>query len=146
MARLSISKACNIADISRTNMYKNYINTGRITVCRDKQDRPFIETSELARVFENLHLPQKTQTKEHEKLQGIADNESSKTQEILYLKQLIEERESLLAEKDKRIEELKEDKQMLFMRLENQQSHEKKTVSKKRSLFGRVVAAALEID
>ena len=51
MAKVSISAAAKIAGISRSNFYKNYIKKGKISVSKDHQGRPHIDTSEVLRVF-----------------------------------------------------------------------------------------------
>jgi hypothetical protein len=42
MNKISISEAARLAEISRTNLYKIYINTGKISVIREN-DRVYIE-------------------------------------------------------------------------------------------------------
>lgn len=54
MALLNISEACKHAGISRTKMYAKFIDTGVISVTRDKNNKPQIDTSELVRVFGEL--------------------------------------------------------------------------------------------
>lgn len=51
MAKLSVTQAAKAAGISRTNFYKNYVKPGKLTVERDHQGRPQVDTSELMRVF-----------------------------------------------------------------------------------------------
>lgn len=51
---LSIKDAAFAADISRTALYKNYINPGKISVNRDDPKKPLIDVSELIRVFPNF--------------------------------------------------------------------------------------------
>ena len=48
---VSISEACKMAGVSRTNFYKNYIDNGKISISRDERNRPKVDTSELLRVF-----------------------------------------------------------------------------------------------
>jgi hypothetical protein len=50
MSKISISEAARLAGISRTNLYKTYINTGKISVSR-ANDKVYIDASELIRVF-----------------------------------------------------------------------------------------------
>ena len=55
MNKISISAAARLAGISRTNLYKTYINTGKISVIRE-DDKVYIDTSELIRVFPSCKL------------------------------------------------------------------------------------------
>ena len=54
MAQVSISEAARLAGISRSNFYKNYIRHGKLTVTKDHQGRPQIDTAEIIRVFGRL--------------------------------------------------------------------------------------------
>lgn len=54
MAKVSVSEAARLAGISRTNFYKNYIHTGKITVDQNAQQKPVVDTSEILRVFGQL--------------------------------------------------------------------------------------------
>lgn len=54
MAKVSISQAAKLAGVSRTTLYEHYINKGRISVEKDHQDRPQIDTTEILRVFGQL--------------------------------------------------------------------------------------------
>ncbi len=73
MNKLSISEAARIAGISRTNLYKTYIHTGKISVVRDN-DKVYIDASELLRVFPNCKLS------DTQKTQELPSEDSSKTQ------------------------------------------------------------------
>ena len=54
MEKFTITKACELAEISRPTFYK-YINNGLISVVKDGKST-FIELSELLRVFPNIKL------------------------------------------------------------------------------------------
>lgn len=54
MAQVSISEAARLAGISRSNFYKNYIRHGKLTVTKDHQGHPQIDTAEIIRVFGRL--------------------------------------------------------------------------------------------
>lgn len=54
MAQVSIMEAARLSGISRSNFYKNYIRHGKISVTKDHQGRPQIDTSEIIRVFGEL--------------------------------------------------------------------------------------------
>lgn len=55
MTQVSITKAATLAGISRSTLYRSYISTGKVSVGSDHQGNPFIDTSELLRVFGVLH-------------------------------------------------------------------------------------------
>lgn len=55
MNKISISEAARMAGISRTHLYKNFINKGKISVIRD-DDKVYIDVSELIRVFPECKL------------------------------------------------------------------------------------------
>lgn len=52
---VNIKEASKLAGVSRTNFYKNYINTGKISISNDERNRPMVDTSEVLRVFGRLH-------------------------------------------------------------------------------------------
>ncbi|HUW51547.1 MAG TPA: hypothetical protein VMV75_11090 [Sulfuricella sp.] len=54
MAKVSISEAARLAGISRQHLYKRYITPGLLTVEKDGDSSPMIDTSELLRVFGEL--------------------------------------------------------------------------------------------
>lgn len=54
MAKVSISEAARLAGISRQHLYKKYITPGLLTVEKDDDSSPMIDTSELLRVFGEL--------------------------------------------------------------------------------------------
>ncbi len=56
MAKVSITEAARLAGISRYQLYRGYINKGVLTVDKDTQGRPLIDTSELLRVFGELTM------------------------------------------------------------------------------------------
>lgn len=48
---VNISEAAKLAGISRTYLYKKYINTGILSVSQDEKGNKVIDVSELIRVF-----------------------------------------------------------------------------------------------
>ena len=54
MARLTITKAIEQSPIGKTHFYKQYIDTGKITVSVDNAGKKYIDSSELIRVFGEL--------------------------------------------------------------------------------------------
>lgn len=51
MPKHSISEAARLAGVSRSHFYKKFIRPGVISVEKDKDDNPVIDTSEIVRVF-----------------------------------------------------------------------------------------------
>lgn len=72
MSKVSISEAARLAGISRTNLYKTYINTGKISVSREK-DKVYIDASELIRVFPDCKLNSANNT------QGLSNEDNNNT-------------------------------------------------------------------
>ncbi len=85
MPQVSISEAARLAGISRSNLYKNYIKQGLISVVRDHQGQPQIDISELLRVFgeiqKNTALSSKTQVEDRSEIQVRTPKIQLKTQE-----------------------------------------------------------------
>lgn len=54
MALVSISKAAKLAGIARSNLYETYIKKGILSLSKDEQGKPKIDTAELIRVFGEL--------------------------------------------------------------------------------------------
>ena len=54
MTQVSISKAARLAGCTRSNLYKTYIHAGKLTVTKDHQGKPQVDTAELLRVFGSL--------------------------------------------------------------------------------------------
>ena len=54
MPKVSISEAARLAGISRQHLYKRWINTGLLSVEKEADNSPVIDTSELLRVFGEL--------------------------------------------------------------------------------------------
>ena len=51
MAKVTVTEAARLAGLGRQQLYRGYISTGKISVERDHQDRPRIDTAEILRVF-----------------------------------------------------------------------------------------------
>lgn len=84
MAKVSISEAARLAGISRSNLYKNYIKQGLISVVRNHQGQPRIDVSELLRVFgeiqKNTALSSKTQVEDRSEIQVRTQENTTETQ------------------------------------------------------------------
>jgi hypothetical protein len=134
-ARHPIKKAAIIAGISRTTLYKDYLETGKISKKADDRGKPYIEFGELCRVFglekclDGLHKIE-PDTKEQEdtvhnqkivhpltqqenninthELIELRIREAKLEGEIDKLKALMAEKENRLQEKDSIIQNQKE--------------------------------------
>jgi hypothetical protein len=54
MPKHSVSEAARLAGVSRSHFYKKFIKTGLISVERDKDDKPVIDTAEIMRACGDL--------------------------------------------------------------------------------------------
>ena len=54
--RLSITEAIELSGISRSQFYSKYINKGRISKLRDENNKVYIDSAELFRVFPNIKI------------------------------------------------------------------------------------------
>ncbi len=54
MAKVTISEAARLANVSRMTLYRRYIRTGVLSVEKDNLGNPKIDISELIRVFGEL--------------------------------------------------------------------------------------------
>ena len=54
MPKHSVSEAARLAGVSRSHFYKKFIKTGLISVERDKDDKPIIDTAEIMRACGGL--------------------------------------------------------------------------------------------
>lgn len=68
---VNIKEASKLAGISRTNFYKNYISTGKVSISKDEKDRPTVDTSELLRVFGRLHGEHEEKARDDTKKTGV---------------------------------------------------------------------------
>ena len=70
MAKVTVTEAAKLAGLGRQQLYRGYISTGKISVERDHQDRPRIDTAEILRVFGEMKgtpegTPEATQNGHH---------------------------------------------------------------------------------
>jgi hypothetical protein len=114
---VNISKACQLAGISRTVFYQNYINKGKITVSRDGRNRPMVDTSEIVRVFGELKSVQNLQYSQE---QSIAEDNSKKEQ-IVASREVFIDLVQLKAENLQMKERLREKDEQLIQAEKRQQ-------------------------
>ena len=67
MAKVTVTEAARLAGLGRQQLYRGYISTGKISVERDHQNRPRIDTTEILRVFGEMKgTPEATQNGHNE--------------------------------------------------------------------------------
>jgi len=107
MAHVSISEAARLTGRSRKTLH-TYISNGKLTKVTDTQGKPKIDTSELIRVFGELSGKKETVTSHCNVAQEVTPKDVTvTTSEIDILKKEVALLRELLAEKDKRNEDLK---------------------------------------
>ncbi|WP_025154557.1 helix-turn-helix domain-containing protein [Morganella morganii] len=118
MALVSISEAARLTGKSRTTV-QSYIKQGKLTKCTDGSGHSKLDTSELLRVFGSFSGQQVGSEQSGNIVQHFAgasvqlpdqilqDENQALKAEIELVKALLHEKELLLAEKDKRNEDLK---------------------------------------
>jgi len=98
--KVSISQAAKMAGISRSNLYKSYINTHKISTELDHLGKKVIDQSEILRVFGKIHedsgghtssVPQKDRSHQEETaLVSVATENMMLRQELSLLKSQLE--------------------------------------------------------
>ena len=119
MALVSISEAARLTGKSRTTV-QSYIKQGKLTKCTDSGGTSKLDTSELLRVFGSFTGQQVGSEQLGSAVQHLSgasvqlpdqilqhENQALKAQ-VELVKALLREKELLLAEKDKRNEDLKQ--------------------------------------
>ncbi len=74
MAKVTVTEAARLVGIARQHLYRAYITNGKISVDRDFNGRPMIDTSELLRVFGEL---KETPNGDNERLSETPDGDGS---------------------------------------------------------------------
>lgn len=110
MAKISISEAAKLAGISRTHLYKGYINTGKLSTATNDQGKRCIETSELSRVFPSL---QKVTT-------NTTQADSKDTPGLAVLAEKVKGLENLLEAREEELLGYKEREKTFYRLLEHQ--------------------------
>lgn len=99
MPKHSVSEAARLAGVSRSHFYKKFIKTGLITVERDKEDKPIIDTAEIMRVCgelkgKNIENTTTGQLDTHE----IHSQNTALQTEVKLLRELLQAREDHIAD------------------------------------------------
>jgi|GEM_PF-718910 len=112
MALVSISKAAQLAGLSRTQIYRGYIEKGKLSTVTVDDRPPRIDTSELLRVFGELKGSDShsTATGHNEPSRPVTISKSDTEaailrQKVKHLEELLQERDKRLQEKDERLRE-----------------------------------------
>ena len=144
MALVNITEAAKLAGISRTYLYKKYINTNKISVSVDAKGNKQIETSELLRVFGELHGDvnndanslHKMTTPEHTDYDVISAR-------LAAAENVIELKNEIIKEKDLRIDDLKTS---LLLLTNNKQPETSETKpSRSRTIYFALILLAVAL-
>lgn len=107
MALVSISEAARLAGKNRTTIYK-YINKGKLSVVASVDGVKKIDISELLRIFPDCKIEEKQQQGDNTTQHPATEEINRLQQENQHLKALLKAQQDLLAEKDKRNDDLKQ--------------------------------------
>lgn len=110
MALVSISEAARLTGKSRKTIH-TYVTSGKVTKVTDTQGRPKIDTSELIRVFGDIRVTDSKQKSQCNFSQEVTPEtvtqKVTENHQVEVLKKEIEMLRELIAEKDKRNDDLK---------------------------------------
>lgn len=110
MALVSISEAARLTGKSRKTIH-TYVTSGKVTKVTDAQGKPKIDTSELIRVFGDIRVTDGKQKSQcnfpQEVTPETVTQKVTENHQFEVLKKEIEMLRELLAEKDKRNDDLK---------------------------------------
>lgn len=105
MNKISITQAAKLAGISRQHFYKGYINTGKISVSKERE-KSYIDSSELLRVFPECKVSDDINLQEQTVDDAINDMQDNEL--VNMLKQQLKKAESQIAQAQEREEWLKQ--------------------------------------
>lgn len=108
MPRVSISEAAKLAGIARSNLYKNYIDTGKISTVEDHDGKRKIDTSEILRVFGSIKIDnQKNTFEDTENIQKDSYGQYQNEFKSL-LQDLLQEKNARISLLEKELEDSKQ--------------------------------------
>lgn len=129
MSKVNITQACKSVGISRSQMYKKYINTGLLTV-ESIDGVKQIDVSELIRVFGNVELD--TVEDVHSCVQEDTNTRGEDTQKDKEIIEILKQQLKLSQDREKWLMEQLENATNLSSRiLENKES-----APKRKKIFG----------
>lgn len=102
MAKLNITEAAQQVGISRTNLYKNYINKGKLSVTVNSKGQKEIDMSELIRVFGEL------QGNTLKNTQSDNQKKETNTAEFMVMQERLKGLEALLETREQELQEYRE--------------------------------------
>lgn len=107
MPKHSVSEAARLAGVSRSHFYKKFIKTGLISVERDKDDKPVIDTAEIMRACGGLKAENSptTQNGQFDTPEKHIQNTALQTEIQLLREQLTaaQEREKIANDRENRL-------------------------------------------
>lgn len=132
MSNVTISEAARLAGISRTQLYRGFINKGKISVTKDNE-KVSIDLSELVRVFPNIKFDT------IDTLQEVAESDIQNTPEqvvvVTLLREQLSKTEQQLAEAKAREEWLKQQIDELRQQQSNLLENKLESSKQKRKKF-----------
>lgn len=132
MSNVTISEAARLAGISRTQLYRGFINKGKISVTKDNE-KVSIDLSELVRVFPNIKLDT------IDTLQEVAESDIQNTPEqvvvVTLLREQLSKTEQQLSEAKAREEWLKQQIDELRQQQSNLLDNKLESSKQKRKKF-----------
>lgn len=111
MTKVTISEAIRMVCVSRSHFYKNYINTGFISI-QIENNKKLIDVSELIRVFGNIQS--ENTNKEHNRTIEDTNNTADKDKIIEILENQIQEAKNREEWLQKQIDELRQQQNNLL--------------------------------
>lgn len=102
--RFTITDAAKLVGMSRQNLHKTYIKTGLLSVSKDDQGRPYIDLSELLRVFPSLKISEPATTGDDKKTNALPSVDESLQHEIQALRAKLDAMSKELAMERERAE------------------------------------------
>lgn len=140
--RYSLTETAKIIGVSRSTLYKKYLNTGVLSRHKDSNDKAYIDASELARVCPDADFS------------GKKKSDLSKLKDVSWSledSEIVQHKTMMLDEKEREIKRLheelkwhKEQIENLQARLEYKPVNVEPTKSKKSGLLARLAKAVLD--
>ena len=108
MAKVSVSEAARLAGVSRQHFYKKYIDQGIISIEKDGDKPPVVDTSELLRVFGTLHVDSQVDSQQIQQLTPTIDSDVKVLEiELKAAREALRDKEDQLREAKEREDWLK---------------------------------------
>jgi hypothetical protein len=100
MARVSISEAARLANISRPHLYNKYIKPGAISIIIEQDGKKVIDTSDLMRIFGELTINRPNSKEPVSHLQHLTDENTPANKllevELNAVKELLKAKEEVI--------------------------------------------------